>query len=142
MLESREPGGSSDPSRAEWLARYQRTRERSRELFDLITDEAYYSRPIALRHPIVFYEGHLPGFSLNTLVKKALGRQGIDEGLENVFARGIDPHESTSANRQAAGHESRWPARDTVRAFADQADRLVVDALLNADLDQPGHPLL
>ena len=132
----------TQPSRAEWLTRYERTRERSRELFDLIMDEAYYSRPIALRHPIVFYEGHLPGFSLNTLVKKALARPGIDEALENLFARGIDPHESLTVDRQAASQQSRWPSRHTVRAFADRADRLVVDALVNAELDRPGHPLL
>jgi gamma-glutamyl hercynylcysteine S-oxide synthase len=131
----------TNTSPAEWLARYHRTRDRSRELFDLVTDKAYYSRPIALRHPIVFYEGHLPGFSLNTLVKKALGRPGIDDSLEALFARGIDPHESTGGDA-AAGHESRWPARDTVRAFASEADRRVIDALSNADLDRPGHPLL
>ena len=40
--------------------RYRRNRQRSRQLFDLVHPDAYYSRPIALRHPIVFYEGHLP----------------------------------------------------------------------------------
>ena len=53
--------------------------QRSAQLFDIVQPEAYYSRPIALRHPIVFYEGHLPAFSLNTLVKKGLGRPGVDE---------------------------------------------------------------
>ena len=74
---------------------YRRNRARSREIFDLLTDETYYSRPIALRHPIVFYDGHLPGFSFNTLVKKGLGHPSIDERLETLFARGIDPHETT-----------------------------------------------
>src|SRR4051812_6416607 len=77
----------------EW---YRKNRTRSRQLFDLLVDEAYYSQPIALRHPIVFYEGHLPGFSFNTLVKKGLGRPSIDARLETLFARGIDPHESTA----------------------------------------------
>src|SRR3954462_4461647 len=93
----------------EW---YRRNRARSRALFDLLQEEAYYSRPIALRHPIVFYEGHLPGFSLNTLVKKGLGRAGVDERLEALFARGIDPHEQTGgelskAGRQKAGRQKR-----------------------------------
>ena len=74
------------------MDRYRRNRARSRELFALLSDEAYYSQPIALRHPIVFYEGHLPGFSFNTLVKKALGGASIDARLESLFARGIDPH--------------------------------------------------
>src|SRR3954470_16533248 len=119
---------------------YRRNRERSRLLFDAITEDAYYSRPIALRHPIVFYEGHLPGFSFNTLVKKALGRPGIDAALEALFARGIDPHESTADG--AGPRLPEWPTRQTVRAFADEADRLVADALTSAPIDQPGNPLL
>ena len=77
--------------RDEAIARYRRNRAKSDQLFRLLTDDAYYAQPIALRHPIVFYEGHLPGFSLNTFVKKALGRPGVDAALERLFARGIDP---------------------------------------------------
>ena len=47
------------------LAWYARNRQRSRAIFDLLSDDAYYCQPIALRHPIVFYEGHLPAFSFN-----------------------------------------------------------------------------
>src|SRR5437764_13045698 len=122
---------------------YCRTRARSQALFDLLADEAYYSQPIALRHPIVFYEGHLPAFSFNTLVKKGLGRPSIDAALERLFARGIDPGDSdaTGAVRNA---ESRpvWPTRAEVRAFAAEADRQLLDALASADIEQPGHPLL
>jgi ergothioneine biosynthesis protein EgtB len=118
---------------------YRRNRERSRALFDLLVDEAYYSQPIALRHPIVFYEGHLPAFSFNTLVKKGLGGSSIDERLERLFARGIDPDESEGASREL---RDQWPARGLVHAFADEADRRVLDALERADLDRPGHPLL
>ncbi|HEX7138473.1 MAG TPA: SUMF1/EgtB/PvdO family nonheme iron enzyme, partial [Vicinamibacterales bacterium] len=120
--------------------RYRRNRRRSREIFDLLADEAYYSRPIALRHPIVFYEGHLPAFSFNTLVKRALGRPGIDARLETLFARGIDPHESAASG--SSSNDARWPSREAVRAFADEADRQVLDALENDELDQPGDPLL
>ena len=45
----------------EW---YRRNRARSRTLFDLVSDDAYYSRPISVRHPIVFYEGHVPALLL------------------------------------------------------------------------------
>ena len=112
-------------------------------LFDLIDEAAYYRQPIALRHPIVFYEGHLPGFSFNTLVKKSLGRPSIDAALERLFARGIDPHESTlTSATEGTSPAELWPSRQTVKAFADEADRQVEDALMNADLDRPGHPLL
>jgi ergothioneine biosynthesis protein EgtB len=120
--------------------RYARTRARSRALFAMLEDEAYFSRPIALRHPIVFYEGHLPAFSFNTLVKKALGGASIDPALEDLFARGIDPHESAASGDRRI--RDRWPTRAAVRAFADEADRRVLDALATTDLNRPGHPLL
>jgi ergothioneine biosynthesis protein EgtB len=120
---------------------YQRNRERSAALFDLLSEEAYYSRPIALRHPIVFYEGHLPGFSFNTLVKRGLGLPSIDARLEALFARGIDPHESQARPETDRGRGA-WPSRAEVRAFAEEADRRVIAALESADLDQRGHPLL
>src|SRR5262245_4000672 len=115
---------------------YSRNRRRSQALFDLVSDEAYYTRPIALRHPLVFYEGHLPGFSFNTLVKRGLGQPGIDARLETLFARGIDPHESATS---AHGGDDRalWPSREAVRAFAAEADRRVIAALQNEDLERP-----
>jgi ergothioneine biosynthesis protein EgtB len=116
---------------------YRRNRARTAGLFDLISDDAYYAQPITLRHPIVFYEGHLPGFSLNTLVKKAHGRRGIDERLERLFARGIDPDD----NNDASG-AIRWPSRAEVKAFADAADAAVIDALTHLPLEESGHPLL
>ncbi len=148
---------------------YRRNRERSRALFDLLAEEAYYSRPIALRHAIVFYEGHLPAFSFNTLLKKGLNRPSIDPRLETLFARGIDPHETQADGAGGAGGSDRsggasvgrhmgrplhdrsggpaclpsgWPSRDEVHQFADEADRQVIDALLHGDVEQPGHPLL
>src|SRR3972149_3144126 len=67
--------------RAPLVSRFLQLRERSRRLFDLLTPDAYYIRPIALRHPIVFYEGHLAAFSFNTVVKRALGQPGVDAHL-------------------------------------------------------------
>jgi ergothioneine biosynthesis protein EgtB len=148
------------------VAWYQRNRMRSRALFDLLSEDAYYSQPIALRHPIVFYEGHLPGFSFNTLVKKALGRPSIDARLESLFARGIDPHENgageagraggageagraggageagRAGGSGGAGGSSAWPSRDVVHAFGEEADRQVIDALMHDELDRPGDALL
>jgi ergothioneine biosynthesis protein EgtB len=68
-----------------------------------------------------------------------LGHASIDPRLESLFARGIDPSDESAA---AARPELRWPSRDAVRAFADAADRQVLDALAQADLERPGDPLL
>ena len=85
---------------------YQQNRARSRQLFDLLAPSAYYTRPIALRNPIVFYEGHLPAFSLISLIKRGLGCPGVDEQLEQLFARGIDPDRGAPAP-PIAGQEVR-----------------------------------
>ena len=117
---------------------YSRNRARTQALFDLVRDDAYYSRPIDLRHPIVFYEGHLPAFSFNTLVKRGLGGASIDPELETLFARGIDPSEDDAG--RTVRH--RWPSRATVQQFAAEADRCVRAALERSDLDRAGDPLL
>ena len=118
----------------EW---YKRNRARSASLFDMVDDEAYTARPITLRHPLVFYEGHLPAFSFNTLVKRALGGSSIDARLESLFARGIDPDETQTEDERQV-----WPPRRAVKDFAEEADRRVIAALEQVELEQPGHPLL
>lgn len=122
-------------------ARYRRVRARSRALFALLADDAYYSQPIALRHPIVFYDGHLPGFAFNTLVRDALGGASIEPRLEALFARGIDPHEA-GGTRSEADRQALWPDRATVRHFGDEADARVIDALDRLDDTRPDDPRL
>ncbi|HVS33161.1 MAG TPA: DinB family protein, partial [Thermoanaerobaculia bacterium] len=105
---------------------YRRNRARTASLLEIPAPDAYEVRPIELRNPIVFYEGHIPAFAVNTLVKRTLGR-GIDEKLERLFERGIDPS-STSEVR-----ETTWPDRETVKRYAAAADRLVEAALAEGD---------
>jgi iron(II)-dependent oxidoreductase len=147
--------------RAALIDWYRRNRERSRALFDLLAgDEPLYRRPIPLRHPFIFYEGHVPAFSFATLVRHALGGAAIDERLETLFARGIDPptdpspglpadpssgspaEPTSSAAADATSDRESWPDRRVVRAFAAEADARVLHALEEADLDRPGHPFL
>ena len=117
---------------------YLRNRARSRAIFDLIDPAAYYSRPIALRNPIVFYEGHLPAFSIISFLRRGLGRPPVDARLENLFERGIDP-ESAEAAVPRSGAGTMWPSRDEVLAFAERADDAIVQALEEAEFleDRP-----
>jgi gamma-glutamyl hercynylcysteine S-oxide synthase len=124
------------------IARFDRMRERSAMLFDLIDSAAYYTRPITLRHPIVFYEGHLPAFAVNVLIKKGLGRPGLDERLEKLFARGIDPHDQSAADALVETTHGRWPSRAEVKAYVDAANRMLRDALLNDDLVRDDVPVM
>ena len=94
------PGTPTTPAtldRRAALDRFRRARARTRALFDLLDSSVYFEKPIALRNPVVFYEGHLPAFAVNTLIRKGLGRPGIDPHLETIFARGIDPEQEAAA---------------------------------------------
>jgi ergothioneine biosynthesis protein EgtB len=119
--------------------RHLRNRERSRALFERIAPGHYEDRPIPLRNPIVFYEGHLPVFSVNTLLKLALGEAGIDERFERIFARGIDPDDVREL-AQPAGLE--WPSRAAVVAYGALADERILAAIDRADEVQDDHPLV
>jgi ergothioneine biosynthesis protein EgtB len=112
----------------EW---YRRNRERSRQLFDLIDPGVYYTRPISLRNPIVFYEGHLPAFSVIALMRRGLGRPPVDERLEQLFARGIDPESEESAAPRS-GASTVWPERSEVLAFGRRADDEILSAFREA----------
>ena len=125
----RHPAFAGDVTRDDLLAWYRANRARTRELFDLVLPGAYFDRPIALRNPIVFYEGHLPAFSVNTLIKRTKNRRGIDERLETLFARGIDPEDEASVQSPA----DLWPSREEVQAYGRAADALVEEALTEAD---------
>ncbi len=117
---------------------FRRNRARSREIFNLIDPAAYYTRPIALRNPVVFYEGHLPAFNVIAFLRRGLGRPPVDARLEDLFARGIDP-DTVDAAAPRSGASTVWPSRDEVLAFGAAADEAVLDALANAPLveDRP-----
>lgn len=108
---------------------YRRTRARTKDLFELVTEDAYYDRPIRLRNPIVFYEGHLPAFAVNTLVKLTAKKKGIDEEFETLFARGIDPEDEAAAKPPT----DVWPSRAAVQAYGAEAEKLIEENLTNSE---------
>jgi gamma-glutamyl hercynylcysteine S-oxide synthase len=105
----------------------------------LIHDDAFYDRPIPLRHPFAFYEGHIPAFSFLTLNERGLGEEPIDPTLERLFERGIDPASLNDARR----HErTDWPDRRAVAAFAANCDDRVEHALASSRIDDSSEPRL
>lgn len=120
----------------EW---YRRNRERSANLFALIDEDAFWQRPIPLRHPFVFYEGHLPAFSFLTLNERALGEAPLDPVLERLFERGIDPG---SVDVARAHERSDWPSRPEIERFGRACDERVIAALERARLVDPSVPRL
>jgi gamma-glutamyl hercynylcysteine S-oxide synthase len=121
----------NDVARRKLIEWYRAGRARSAKIFDIPVADAYYERPIPLRNPIVFYEGHIPAFAVNTLIKLALGERGVDEDYELLFARGIDPDSEAAVKNPI----DLWPRRDAVRAYGRTADEMVERALCDAPLE-------
>ena len=117
---------------------YDRNRERSEEFFDSIAPEAYETRPIPLRHPFCFYEGHLPAFSAITLLQRGFGDPPIDAELETLFQRGIDPEDESGVTEKAR----TWPSRIEIRSYAASADRAIREAISTRDVEDPSSPVL
>jgi ergothioneine biosynthesis protein EgtB len=73
------------------LERMAEARVRTDELFDIVKPEALYDRPIAERHRIVFYIGHLEAFDWNLLGERLLAEKAFHPEFDRLFAFGIDP---------------------------------------------------
>jgi len=125
-------------ARASLAAWFDVNRERSTEFFDTIAPEAYETRPIPLRHPFCFYEGHLPAFNVNTLLRRGLGDPPIDADAEMLFERGIDPEDESGVTERGRA----WPSRIEIRSYAASADRAVREAILARDVEDPDNPVL
>jgi iron(II)-dependent oxidoreductase len=127
------PEGLTRDQLIDW---YRDGRRITKELFTIVKPEAYYERPIPLRNPIVFYEGHIPAFAVNTLIKLAFRRDGIDAEFETLFARGIDPESEDAAKTPT----DFWPSRAEIQAYGRDADDLILRALCDGPIDDGAVP--
>jgi ergothioneine biosynthesis protein EgtB len=108
------------------LARLEAAWERSDRVFSLLSPEAMYMRPIALRQPFIFYLGHLPAFGWNQVCRGLLGRQGPEPELDDLFARGIDP---VGVDRYEPDRPEQWPDPARVLAYRDRVRASLRDSL-------------
>ncbi len=106
-------------------ARLAGARARSDEIFSLVSPAALFERPIAERHRLVFYMGHLEAFDWNLLGLSAAGAPAFAPGLDQLFAFGIDPVDG-DLPVDAPGD---WPALDEMTGYRTRA-RGGVDRLL------------
>lgn len=109
------------------------------QLFGLVKDSAFYERPVAERHRIVFYLGHLESFDWNLLGQRAFGLRRFHPTFDQLFAFGIDPVGGGLPTDQPKD----WPAREEVARY-NQRLRSELDAALDRALAHPehGHPQL
>ncbi|HEY9193190.1 MAG TPA: DinB family protein, partial [Methyloversatilis sp.] len=110
------------------------TFSRYEQLFEVLTcDEAYYRKPIALRHPLIFYLGHTATFFINKMLLAGLIAERIDPRLESMFAVGVDEMSWDDLNE---AHYD-WPTVAEVRAYRNAVRQTVDRVIHEAPLDTP-----
>jgi len=107
------------------LDRLDQARAQTDKLFAIVRPDSLYDRPIAERHRIVFYIGHLEAFDWNLLRSETNG-QPFDAGLDKLFAFGIDPVDGGLPSDQP----SDWPVLEDVRRYGMRI-RKELDAVLD-----------
>jgi iron(II)-dependent oxidoreductase len=110
-------------------------RQRSDELFALVRPDSLYERPIAERHRIVFYIGHLEAFDWNLFHQRVLGLKSFHPEFDRLFAFGIDPVGGGLPTDQPAD----WPGIAEVRDYVRKI-RAVLDEKLSDALADPHSP--
>ena len=94
-------------------AELQRARTHTDGLFRLVADTTLYERPIADRHRLLFYLGHLDAFDWNQVARGALGVRSFNPGFDRLFEAGIDP----PPGQAPQDRPSDWPGIDEVRSY-------------------------
>jgi len=95
------------------LERLEDARARTDEVFHIVREDSLYERPIAERHRIVFYIGHLEAFDWNLLRERLLGMKTFEPELDQLFAFGIDPVGGGLPTDQP----SDWPSLAAVNRY-------------------------
>ena len=88
-------------------------RKRTDRLFALINPESMYARPIAERHRLIFYLGHLEAFDWNQLCRWTLDKRAFHATFDQLFEAGIDPAVGTAAKDTP----SDWPSIQEVEDY-------------------------
>lgn len=125
--------------RKQIIQAYRNNRARTEAIFAMLTPDRYYESPIPLRHPPVFYEGHISAFAVNLFLKRGLGHSALDSDLELLFARGIDPSDQTAMAKSTV---DVWPTRGEVRRYAHRADEAILGALATGIIEDDNNPVL
>lgn len=97
---------------------------RSDRIFSLIAPEGMERRAIPLRHPPIFYLGHLAAFAWNHVGAGLLGEDPHDPVLDELFERGIDPLTDQAA---AGASVAEWPSIPDILAYRDAIRQRVGD---------------
>jgi ergothioneine biosynthesis protein EgtB len=99
-------------------------RKQTDKLFDMVRPDSLYERPIAERHRIIFYVGHLEAFDWNLLRPHMHNVQPFHPQFDRLFAFGIDPVDGGLPSDTP----SDWPALPDVQGYVRRARQILDDA--------------
>ena len=120
-----------EATRSMLLEEIQSARAESDRLFGILKPEAIYERPIAERHRVIFYIGHLDGFDWIQICRESLGIKSSDPELDALFQAGIDPDSAHLPTDTPAD----WPSLDQVKAYVNRCRKQVDQHLDRAPED-------
>jgi len=109
------------------LQRIGDARRQTDDLFAIVKPDALYDRPIAERHRIVFYIGHLEAFDWNLLHERVLAVKSSQPEFDRLFAFGIDPVGGGLPTDQP----SDWPSMEVVREYVRKTRATIDEGLRN-----------
>lgn len=103
-------------------------------LFDALNcDDAFYVKPISLRHPLIFYFGHTATFFINKMLLSRLVESRIDERMESIFAVGVDEMSWDDLDDT----HYQWPTVQEVRDYRAKVRATVLNVIDNSPLTTP-----
>lgn len=118
--------GPAIETRPELLERLAKARAETDRLFRLLKSDSIFERPIAERHRLIFYLGHLEAFDWNLLHHRLPGVSSFDPTLDKLFAFGIDPLDGGLPSDEPGD----WPDRARIGGY-NNVVRLTLDEALH-----------
>jgi ergothioneine biosynthesis protein EgtB len=120
--------------RHEVLERIADARERSDALFQLVRPDALYERPIAERHRLIFYIGHLEAFDWNLLRERVIDAESFHPEYDRLFAFGIDPTDGGLPTDRASDWPRLTAVNEYVRRIRATVDQELEEVLESAEM--------
>lgn len=127
-------GTDIDKKREEIREYFHSTFELFEKVFEVLkSDEVFYKKSEATRHPMIFYFGHTATFFINKLIYMKIIQERINPDFESIFAVGVDEMSWDDMD----GSNYAWPKVDDVRAYRTEVKELVDELISTLPLSLP-----
>lgn len=127
-------GSNAEATRQEILDYFLCTFDRYEQLFEtLASEQAYVTKSISLRHPLIFYLGHTATFFMNKLTLAGLVQERVNPQFESLFAVGVDEMSWDDLNEA----NYAWPSVGELMAYRHKVRKVVEQVIRSTPLALP-----